>query len=257
MSLAETGLSLQITDATRGDAGIEAAAGDVFGLFLQREREFGVNPDVVIHYPDVLASDFLTDPVGHLARHVAAQDGPVARVVMLTTYAPEVGEALVGAGYTLTPLDLGAGPDGSAMLARDFAPEGVTIYVEAVDEGDPKIAPTFALRLMDGQGRLCAGACGSVHAVPGGLGSWVAAMAVRPDMPAGTGTALARAMIDHLRQAGVGQIDLGSQTADRFYEKLGFQRRQVIVPRLRHRQDGRHWHDLVMMRLMLQEDANG
>ncbi|TRW95918.1 GNAT family N-acetyltransferase [Paracoccus sp. M683] len=264
MTQGDSGHSLHITDTTRGDSGIETAAGEVFALFLDREREFGVSPDVVIDHPDLAASDFLDDPAAYLARRVAAvaldRRTPIARVVILTTFADRIGAALVYAGYDLAMLDLGAGPDGTAALARELSSDGLVLYVEAVDEGDPKIAPTFALRLLDDAGRLCAGACGSVHAVAGGSGAWLAAMAVRPGMPQGTGTALVHAMIAHLRQAGVGQIDLGSQTADRFYEKLGFQRRHLLLPHLRWRRDAagqEHWHDLVMMRLTLPEDAEG
>ena len=42
------GLDLQIIDVDRGDTGLEPAIGEIFALFAAREREFGVNPDVVI-----------------------------------------------------------------------------------------------------------------------------------------------------------------------------------------------------------------
>ena len=84
--------------------------------------------------------------------------------------------------------------------------------------------------------------------------AYLAIMAVTPDQPAGTGTALAQAMTHHLRQMGVTQINLGTQTAERFYETLGFRLQHRVHPKLRFREtaDGRRiWHDLVMMQLDL------
>lgn len=252
------GLQLQIIDAERGDAGLDGAIGEIFALFAGREREFGINPDVVIDYPDLSGSDFLADPVGSLARRQAGVEAdrglPLARIVILTTYRHRIGAALEGAGFVLTPIDMGAGPDGTAFLTRDLRPEGPVLYVEAVNEADPRIAPTFALRLTDADGRLVGGACGSVHREGGAARAYLAIMAVRPGLAAGTGTALALAMIDHLKRAGVTQVNLGTQTADRFYAKLGFRLQHRVLAKLRFREDaerGRIWHDLVMMQLDL------
>lgn len=248
------GLDLQIIDAARGDAGLEPAIGEIFALFAGRETEFGVNPDVVIDYPDLDASDFLDDPVAYVARRQAGieaeRGAPLSRIVMLTTYRDRIGAALTGAGFALTPIDMGAGPDGTAFLTRDLRDEGPVLYLEAVNEADPKISPTFALRLTDAEGRLVGGALGSVHRAGGVARAYLAIMAVLPGLPAGTGTALAEAMMEHLKAAGVSQINLGTQTADRFYEKLGFRLQHVVQPKLRFRAgaDGRRvWHDLVMM----------
>ncbi|AUH64485.1 GNAT family N-acetyltransferase [Paracoccus zhejiangensis] len=248
------GLDLQIIDAGRGDPGLEAVIGEIFALFAGREREFGVNPDVVIDYPDLECSDFLADPAAYLTRRqteVEADRGaPLARIVMLTTYRDRIGAALTDAGFILTPIDMGAGPLGTAFLTRDLGAEGPVLYVEAVNEADPRISPSFALRLTDAAGRLVGGACGSVQREGGVARAYLAIMAVAPDQPAGTGTALAQAMTHHLTQMGVTQINLGTQTADRFYEKLGFRQQHVVQPKLRFREgvEGKRvWHDLVMM----------
>lgn len=254
MTRIPAGFGLQIIDAGRGDSGLEEAIGEIFTLFAGREREFGVNPAVTIDYPDLEASDFLVDPVGYIARRQADLAGPVARIVILTTYRERIGASLSAAGFQLTPIDMGAGPDGTAFLTRELGPEGSTLYIEAVNEADPKIHPGFALRLTDDQGRLCGGACGSVHQQDGRLGAYLAIMAVEPNLPAGLGTALAQTMIGHLRDVGVHRLNLGTQTADRFYEKLGFRRQHLVLPALRYRDmpDGSLvWHDLVMMEMSL------
>ncbi len=248
------GLDLQIIDNERGDPGLDAVIGEIFALFAGREREFGVHPDVVIDYPDLETSDFLADPLAYLARRqaeVEAERGaPLARIVMLTTFSDRIGAALTDAGFALTPIDMGAGPLGTAFLTRDLRAEGPVLYVEAVNEADPRISPNFALRLTDADGHLVGGACGSVQREGGVARAYLAIMAVAPDQPAGTGTALAQAMTHHLRQMGVTQINLGTQTADRFYEKLGFRLQHVVQPKLRFREGAegtRVWHDLVMM----------
>lgn len=253
---------LQIIDADRGDAGLDAAVAQIFALFAERVQEFGVNPDVTIDYPDLEGSDFLTDPAGYVARRqaeVQAQRGaPLARITILTTYRDRIGPALVEAGFRLTPVDMGAGPDGTAFLTRDLQAHGPILYIEAVNEADPKIAPSFALRLIDGDGRLVAGACGSVDRRDGVARAYLAIMVVAAGQAAGTGTALAHALIAHLAAAGVVQLNLGSQTADRFYEKLGFDLQHRVLPALRYRQTAagqRIWHDLVMMQLQLKTAA--
>lgn len=250
------GHHLDIIDANRGDAGLDAATAQIFALFAERVQEFGINPDVVIDYPDLAASDFLTDPAGYVVRRQA--EVQAQRVTILTTYRDQIGAALTDAGFALTKIDMGAGPDGTAFLSRDQQAEGPILYIEAVNEADPKIAPTFALRLTDDAGHLVGGACGSVDHAGGVARAYLAIMAVAVGQPAGTGTALAQAMIDHLRGAGVSQLNLGSQTADRFYEKLGFRLQHRVVPTLRYRDTAsgqRVWHDLVMMQLDMKAAA--
>ena len=256
MTALALGHHLHIIDADRGDTGLEAATAQIFALFAERVQEFGVNPDVVIDYPDPGASDFLTDPAGYVARRQA--EAGAGRVTILTTYRDQIGPALTDAGFLLTDIDMGAGPDGTAFLTRDSQADGPILYIEAVNEADPKIAPSFALLLCDDAGRLVGGASGSVHRADGVARAYLAIMAVAAGQPAGTGTALGHALIAHLKAAGVAQLNLGSQTADRFYEKLGFDLQHRVLPALRYR-DGaggqRIWHDLVMMQLDLKTAA--
>ena len=253
-----TGWRLEVLDRqTDPSAPLDQAAAEIFGLFAEREQAFGVNPRVIIDIPDIAdpaSSPFLTDPSGYLVRRVRALDAeaaPIVRVVVLTTYSQRLRAALLAAGYTHTPIDMPAGPDGTGMFARTLPGQGGrTLYVEAVNEADEKIRPSFALRLWDGAGTLAGGACGSVHTHAGVRFAWLATLAVRAGLPAGTGTALAEAMMSHLRQRQVHTLYLGTQTADAFYRQLGFATRLTVLPALRHRQGAggrRLTHDLVMM----------
>ncbi|MBE2276853.1 MAG: GNAT family N-acetyltransferase [Rhodobacteraceae bacterium] len=261
----------ELTLRTASAEQLDAAAQEIFALFATREKEFGVNPDVTIDYPatedltteDLTTEDaatavpglpFLTDPAGYVDRLLAAgiaADAPHGRVVILTTWADRIGDALVARGFAADPLDMPAGPDHTAVFDLVTGrPVGRILYIEAVNEADPRIRPTFALRLLDQDGTLRGGACGSVHARDGRRFAWISILAVVPGLPPGTGLALAARMMDLLRREGVGTIHLGTQTAAPFYQKLGFRVIRPLVRHLRFRQgaDGRPvQHDLVMM----------
>lgn len=241
---------------------LDDRASALFALFLERERDFGVNPNVVVEYPEIGApgtSAFLNDPLAAIAarREALAQDGdPVSRVIVLTTYADRIGPGLTAAGYQALPIDMPAGPDHTAAFIRDFSEPGTgrTLYIEAVNEADEKIRPGFALTMTDSTGRLCGGACGSLHRRDGRTYAYLATMTIVAGLPPGTGTRLAAAMLDFLRDLGVARVHLGTQTAGPFYEQVGFHVTHRLIPALRNRQtaDGRTIaHDLVMLEMDL------
>ncbi|MEZ5770239.1 MAG: hypothetical protein R3D61_00925 [Defluviimonas denitrificans] len=234
---------------------LDKAAGALYALFGAREKEFGFGPNVIVDYPQVTGPDtgFLADPVAHIAARVEAlgRDGPIARVVLLTTYGDLLLSPLTGAGYRAERIDMPAGPDQTFAftLYRDSG-AGRCLYLEAVNEADEKIRPSFVIRLLDGTGRLCGGACGAVH----GTHAYLSILTLIPGLPAGTGTTLAREVLAILRGQGVRAVDLGTQTAGRFYEKLGFRVTHRLVRGLRTRvaADGRQIDDdLVMLRATL------
>lgn len=250
-----------LTLANTPRARIDAAAAEIFDLFLQRETSFGVNPDVTIDYPDLAATrGFLDHPQAYVRDRLEAATAmgqPFGKVVILTTYADRVHDPLVAAGFRAECIDMPAGPDHTFAFGLDLPTGAVrTLYLEAVNEADPKIRPTFALRLLGDGGKLLGGACGSVHERDGRRYAYLGTLTLAPELPAGTGTDLARRMLDLLRQEGVAKIHLGTQTAAPFYEKLGFRITHRLVPALRHRRgkDGQIIeHDLVMMERDLTE----
>lgn len=256
----------RLSAATRDNtpqAQLDQRAADLFALFLERERDYGFNPDVVVEYPDIADAGtgaFLDDPLALIAARraaLAASGAPVARVLVLTTYADRLGAALTAAGYQAQPIDMPAGPDHTAAFIRDFPEVGAgrILYLESVNEADEKIRPAFALTMHDeASGRLCGGACGSLHARGGRLYAYLATMTVVAGLPLGTGTKLAGAMLDFLRGLGVGTVHLGTQTAGPFYEGVGFRVTHRLIPGLRNRKapDGRVLHhDLVMLQMEL------
>ncbi len=98
--------------------------------------------------------------------------------------------------------------------------------------------------------RPCGGACGAVH----GTHAHLSILTLIAGQPAGTGAALARGVLAIPRGHGVVAVDLGTQTAGRFYEKLGFRVTHRLVRGLRTRitPDGRQIDDdLAMLRATL------
>lgn len=241
-----------LTADTSTPAELDTAAAEIFGLFVAREAEFGVNPDIITEYPGIEADGpFLADPAGFVARRLAAEAAPFGRVVVLTTFADLVAGPLAAQGFSALPIDMPAGPDHTSAFILDLTEAPArTLYLEAVDEADEKIRPNFALRLLDEGGALQGGACGSIHDRDGRRYAYLATMTLVAGLPAGTGTKLGRALLDLLRDQGVTTVHLGTQTAGPFYEKLGFRVTQRLIPALRTRTaaDGRIiTHDLVMM----------
>ena len=230
----------------RGDGApaIAAAAAEVLALFPAREAGFGFGPGIIAEVPDRAA--LLADPAGLIARRCADR-GPVGRVVLLTTFGPQLAAPLAAAGFAATAVDWPAGPAGTVVFRRETGAGGPTLYLEAVDEEDPAIAPSFVLRRTDPAGRVTGGAVG----VARGDAAWITMLVVAPDQHAGSGSAIARQMLDRLAAEGVRRIDLGTQTAAGFWRSLGWAETLTVVPGLRlwRGPDGvERPSDLVMMR---------
>ncbi|AXE34440.1 GNAT family N-acetyltransferase [Chromobacterium phragmitis] len=227
----------------------------LFAILIEREQEFGFNPDIVVEYPEPLDA-LLADPAAYLDARIRAAESargrPFARAAILTTYSDILGGPLVVAGYREEAIDMPAGPDNTRWYARGLQEEGAGVfYLEAVNEMDEKIQPSFVFKLNGAQGELIAGMSGSVWEQNGERCAYIATVVARDDAPAGAGSQVAAAVWAYLREQGVARVNLGTQTADRFYERQGFRVIHTIVPRLRYRTgaDGnRVWHDLVIMR---------
>lgn len=236
---------------------LDAEAAKIFALFLEREAEFGVHPAVDIDYPDIAdpdQSEFLADAASYLAKRAAEMSKASldVRVVVLTTYANIVGASLKSAGYQALPIDMPAGPEHTAAFVHEpsgFCSSRRTLYVEAVNEADEKIRPAFVVKLTNESGQLCAGACGSIHTRQGKRYAYLATFALASSMPAGSGTALAHQLLQFLKNEGVSTVHLGTQTAAKFYEKLGFRvdHRLVRQLRVRENQGQEEFGDLVML----------
>lgn len=245
-----------LDDAAATTLDNESAA--IFGLFLTREAEFGVHPSVVIDYPDLsdgAETGFLADAAAYVAHRAQsmADDATAIRIVVLTTYGDRVGASFKAAGYQTIPIDMPAGPDHTAAFIRD--PGGScavtrTLYVEAVNEQDEKIRPSFVLKLTDPSGQLRGGACGVIHERRGKRYAYLATMTLAAGMPEGSGTAMVAQLLQFLRDQRVETVHLGTQTAGRFYEKAGFKVEHRLIRNLRVRRqtDGLEvFGDLVML----------
>jgi len=264
MSFDDAGLTLTARTSDAVDrAELGAGAEALFALFLKREPEFGFNPLITVDYPDlssVDASPFLVDAPAYVVDRIAALEAsgePVGRVVILTTYAEAVNLALDGAGWTGQAIDMPAGPDGTWTWRLDRSDAARTLYIEAVNEADPKIRPDFLLELHDAEGALRGGAWGSIHERAGRRYAYVATMTLDAGLAPGVGTRLGQALDETLRAAGVTTVHLGTQTAGPFYERLGYRMTHRVLPELRRRPDGGlGWvsTDLMMMERRLADD---
>ena len=237
----------------------ESAA--IFRLFLERETEFGVHPSVVIDYPDLSDSSdsgFLSNAGTYAARRVAliVEGSRVIRIVVLTTYGDMVRPSLEAAGYDAIAIDMPAGPEHTAaFILEPSTPcsDGRTLYIEAVNEQDEKIRPSFVLKLSDQSGRLCGGACGSIHERNGKRYAYLATMTLAPGMPQGTGTAVVQKLVQFLRDQNVVMVHLGTQTAGKFYQQNGFKVDHSLIRNLRVRCEAGQevLSDLVMLSMAL------
>ncbi|RFC66050.1 GNAT family N-acetyltransferase [Fulvimarina endophytica] len=241
---------------------LDEAASRVIDLFLQREAEFGVHPSVTIHYPDLKdtsAQSFLADAADHVSRQadeMARNGRPAERIVVLTTYGDVVAPSFQAAGYAIIPIDMPAGPDHTCafVLGPGEPSEGMrTLYVEAVNEADEKIRPTFILTFKDETGDLLAGACGTIHERDGRRYAYLATLTTSARADKGTGTMLAGELMRFLREAGVCTVHLGTQTAAAFYRKVGFGVDHRLVRGMRTRMVDRCElrDDLVMLSMKL------
>lgn len=253
MATRQNQLEMFLLDNSSPDELIERQIA-LFTLLQQREQEFDFNPNVIVHYPETC---FLDAPLDYLKQLILAQQqqGVINEVVILTTY-PQVHAQLVERGYQYEAVHMPAGPDHTAIFRMNCGSHaaGQTLYIEAVNEQDPKIRPTFVLMLHNKDGDLLGGMSGSIWNQEGFRYAYIGTVVVRQGQPAGSGTLLAHAVLEYLTQQGVCEVNLGTQTAETFYTKLGFRVIHSIVPELRHRtaSDGtEHSHNLVIMSKLL------
>lgn len=240
----------RLSAASASQDQLDASAMAIFELFLQRETEFATNEDVTIAYPDIAADGpFLSDPLAYVGAQLEQANATLGQVVILTTFANVVGTALEQAGYAATKIDMPAGPDFTSAYHRKVGDGPRALYIEAVNETDPKIRPSFAIELRDGAGNLVGGACGSIHQRDGKTYAYLATMTLGAGLPPGTGTMLDDELVAFLRDLGVERVHLGTQTAGPFYQRLGYRITHTVLPKLRYRiADGDRAHtDLVML----------
>ncbi|TOG90869.1 GNAT family N-acetyltransferase, partial [Vibrio parahaemolyticus] len=202
-----------------------------------------------VHYPE---TRFFESTMDYLSNLIDSLDG-VGQVVILTTY-DEVKSPLMDAGYSYEKIHLPAGPDDTAVFRNRIGEADNTLYIEAVNEQDPKIAPTFVTILSDAKDNLIGGMSGSVYEKNGYRSAYISTVVVNEDGQKGSGTAIARFTIEYLKNKNVNEIGLGTQTAESFYLKLGFTSIHSILKDLRHRTDehGKKINqDLVIMKKKL------
>ena len=237
---------------------LQQAQAELFDILQQREREFGYSPAIHVVYPDRTEA-FLTDPLAYIQGKIAdiklMQGRDVTSVVILTTYGDRLLTPLCTAGYQADKIFMPAGPEHTYRFATSERAEATAqqpccLYLEAVNEQDAKIRPSFVLRLTDEAGALRGGLCGSVADVDGERFAYIATVVVDASAPASAGSRIAELALDYLGREGVKSVHLGTQTAVGFYQKMGFTIIHSIVKHLRYRvaRDGSQvWNDLVIM----------
>lgn len=220
--------------------GFDEMCGRVADLHAAREREFNFNSHIA--HPRADAAAFRADPQAV----VSALSANAAPIIILTTWAGEVRDALCAAGFFRDPVDWPAGPANTAIFSRPG--QGAPCYLEIVDEEDPAIAPNLVVSASDGHGLVG----GAISVLRGGA-AWLAVMAVRAGSPPGSGTRLWNALLAAYRCNGVRRLDLGTQTAGPFYSRCGMGITHLAIRDLRWRsgENGPVWTDLQMMTLAI------
>jgi hypothetical protein len=157
----------------------------LFALLQQREQEFSFNQNVIVHYPE---ASFLTAPLDYLDLLILEQQQQghlINEVVILTTY-QELYSPLTQSGYQHAAVHMPAGPDHTAIFRTHCGsqPAGKTLYIEAVNEQDPKIWPTFVLMWRDEHGELQGGMSGSIWTQDKQRYAYIGTVVVQPGQPA-------------------------------------------------------------------------
>ncbi|MEI2562939.1 GNAT family N-acetyltransferase [Vibrio metoecus] len=221
----------------------------LFKILQIRESSFGFNSETTVHYPE---RDFFESTMGYLSNLINSLD-EIGQVVILTTY-DEVTSPLLDAGYSCEKIHLPAGPDNTAVFRNCIGNAGNTLYIEAVNEQDPKITPTFVTILSDAESNLIGGMSGSIYEKNSDRSAYISTVVVNEHGQKGSGTAIARYTIEYLKNKNVNEIGLGTQTAESFYLKLGFTSIHSILKNLRYRIDEHGQkinQDLVIMKKRL------
>ena len=141
---------------------LEEEQGALFVLLSEREKEFGFNPNIITEYPDL--DSFLSAPIAYIADRYSSiqkeKGSVIDNVIILTTYGDKLIKELVSDGYLAEKIHMPAGPDHTYKFRKDFSAHTteipLTLYLEAVNENDEKIKPTFMLKLMNMDGTLAA-----------------------------------------------------------------------------------------------------
>ncbi len=221
---------------------LEQEQSALFGLLTEREKEFAFNPDIVTEYPDI--GYFLKDPTAYVDARcsaILAQQGKVVNhAIILTTWGDRLTGTLAGCGWQSEKINVPAGPDHTFKFSKTFTTlpgSAMTcmLYLEAVNEKDEKIRPSFVLKLHDARGSLYGGMSGSICEINGRRFAWITTVVVNKGVARTAGSIIVEAVMDYLKKEGVQQVNLGTQTAEHFYQKQGFHVIHHIVDNLRWR----------------------
>ncbi|MCB1648219.1 MAG: hypothetical protein H7A05_02385 [Pseudomonadales bacterium] len=223
-----------------GQAGFSDACGKVAQLFARREAEFGFNPE--IDHASVSIEAFLPAHASELPAAITGNEP----LTILTTWSDRLAPILSKHGFAFRPIRWIAGPLNSGIFRREGT--GPERYIELVNEEAPEIAPGHVLTVYDS----CGFAGGAISTLRDNA-AWLAVMCVRAGSSAGTGSRIWDVLVRDLAARGIGRLDLGTQTAERFYQRCGMKVSDRVLPNLRWRKGpGRNiWSDLVMMEIEL------
>lgn len=248
LSIADRSLHYEvITPSETTEQTVSEHCAAIIDLFASREAEFDFHESVDVNYPDLSDTStfgFLSNAAEYAARQaeMLSQELSALRVVILTTYGDRVRSSCEAAGYSYQPIEMPAGPEHTAAFIlepRTFDGNARTLYIEAVNENDDKIKPTFVMRLTQPNGDVCGGAFGSIHEREGRRYAYLAAMTLASGLPQGTGVAFMEQLLQYLKSQSVEVVHVGTQTAAKFYEKAGFKVEHRLIKNLRIRhQDG-------------------
>ncbi len=226
----------------------------LFNLLQVRDSEVTLNSNIILDYPASIES-FLTDPINYIDTQLSNQyqksTAEIQEIVILTTYGDKLITKLEQNGFNSSKIDMPAGPDNTYHFAKPINPTGKFIYyIEAVNEADEKIRPTFIVLAKDSEQQVIGGISGSIFTHKGNKFAYIATTVTSQIAPQGLGSQLMQDTLDYLTKSGVSKVHLGTQTADKFYLKHEFNIMNKLINNIRYRTNkhgNKIQHNLVIL----------
>lgn len=230
----------------------------LFNLLQIRDSDFTLDENIILEYPAAL-EDFLNNPINYIKQQLENKHiknlSEIKEIVILTTYGDKLIKNLVNDGFDESLIDMPAGPDNTYHFSKQVNPTGTFIYyLEVVNEADEKIRPTFIITAKDNNNEIIGGISGNIFEKDNQNFAYIATTVTAPNAPQGLGSQMMQETLNYLEKSNVVKVNAGTQTADKFYIKHGFNIINHLINNIRYRSDKNNnkvWHDLVILEKQL------
>lgn len=223
----------------------------LFNLLQIRDSDFTLNENIILEYPAPL-EDFLNNPIKYIHKKDLSE---IKEIVILTTYGDKLIKNLVNDEFKANLIDMPAGPDNTYHFSKQINQSGkFTYYLEVVNEADEKIRPTFIITAKNNNNEIIGGISGNIFEKDNQKFAYIATTVTAPNSPKGLGSQMMQETLNYLEKSNVAKVNVGTQTADKFYIKHCFNIINHLIKNIRYRNDKNNnkvWHDLVILEKQL------